>query len=323
MTDETVAEATPEPDAIDRDAAEQELAAGGSKRRRKKLLQYAKEAAPSDTRTYALGPLLGVPLFTTLDSDEITREGGPPAVVADLLHGVAQLITSIDPHVILTVISFGNSVTFQMQPVVPDDVRQRVEELVENEPNAPLTPTRVEALIPDSVAAANVTARILEMPPEVGYVEARRWGAEVGEAYLSLAKSLVKHEASIKVEAPGDRRARMTQADAEEAVEAADKFEELEPIDVRIVGRLTRADSEEAHLRVLLDRERLPREFDARRRAVEGEYTSLVSNKVQQLGLWDSNVIATVRAFRERQPGKDKEVFASFRFTDIDPWAGN
>ena len=317
MTDqEALSDTAPGTD-IDPEAAEQKLAPGSSVKRRNKLLDLARDTVLSDTRVYAVEDALNEDIKAKFDAEGVTASGGRPRVVVDLVNVFERLLQAMGADVWLTRLEFGNSVTIEMRPVVSEEVAKKVHDRVAKEPNGVVTHEDLKDLIPLSVAAANTTARLLDVPGEAAFVEARRYGTEVAWAYESFAKAIDQHKAVVTVEAPGGRRARYDSHRAEVALETLKTAAKLPSILVTIVGTLTRADSDEALFRVTLDRDRMPPEFDARRRVVDGRYTTRAREQVQAEGLWDTRVVARVRAWQVQEPGKRKPTFERFQFEDI------
>jgi hypothetical protein len=307
---------------IDQQEAERQLAAGASARRRKKLIDIARDTLPADTRNYAVAHVLDEELRATFEAEGVTQTGGPPKVIVELLHGWERLLDAMGAKVLLTNLEFGNSVTMEMKPVVPAEVEQAVRRRAASNPNGIVNHEDLRELIPVSVVAANTTARLLEFSGEEALTEARRYGNEVAEAYESFARTVSGNDVTVSVHAPGRRQVRYERVQADAALATLKKPQRLRPITFRIVGKLTRADSDEALFRVVLDRERLPKELDARRRVVEGRYTTEARTQVQQDGLWDERVIAKVRAFRVMEPGKRKPTITEFQFQSVEQAAG-
>jgi hypothetical protein len=303
---------------IDQQEAERKLAPGSDIRRRRKLLDIARDTLPRDTRNYAVADVLGEELRATFEAEGVTKNGGPPRVIVDLLASWDRLLEAMGARVVLTNLEFGNSVTMEMKPVVPPEVEDRARHRAATDPNGIVRHEDLRELIPDSVVAANTTARLLEVPGEEALAEARRYGSEVAEAYESFARTVAGHNAQVAVHAPGRREVRYERDQAERALETLKHPRDIGPVPIRIVGKLTRADSDEALFRVVLDRDRLPEEFDARRRVVEGRYTTQARTQVQQNGLWDERVIATVLAFRVMEPGKRKPTITEFQFQSVE-----
>jgi hypothetical protein len=303
---------------IDTHEAERQLAPGADVRRRKKLLDIARDTLPADTRNYAVAHVLEEELRATFEAEGVTATGGPPKVIVDLLHGWERLLEAMGSRVLLTNLEFGNSVTIEMKPVVPPETEEKVRRRVESDPNGIVRHEELRELIPDSVVAANTTARLLAVPGDQALAEARRYSSEVAEAYEAFARTVAEHRAAVKVHAPGRRDVRYEREQAERALATLKQPRELDAIVIRIVGKLTRADSDEALFRVVLDRDRLPEELDARRRVVEGRYTTTARKQVQEGSLWDERVIARVRAFRILEPGKRKPTITEFQFQSVE-----
>lgn len=323
MSDADAAAADPQLDETDIDPAEAErqLAIGAAKRKRR-LLDLERETLSGDTRHYAVKELLDDKVEAILDGHGVTSQGGPPAIIGEFLVGLENLIERLGGGLLMRGLAFGNSVHVILEPEVPEPVRREVEARAQEDPEGVLTRDDMSRLIPPSIAAASAAARILAAPAENALRDARRYGADVPDAYLRLARTVEKTGGTIRLRAPGGREAALP-ADRAERVIAQVKAERppLEAVPIDVVGTLTRTDSEEKRFRLVLDRELIPDLLDKRKRVIEGTYTPTASKQVREGGLWDTRVIARVHAFPTIDPLTGNRHLDRFIFRRIRPAA--
>jgi hypothetical protein len=311
---------TPAEDQTDIDAVEAETQLETA-RHRKDLLDFIRDTLPEDSRNYAVAPVLETPVRLTYNADGVTAEGGRPRVIGGLLSAIDEFLFQLSggDKFWLRSLDFKSSVNVVIEPDVPTAIRERAENLRDTDPEGVIYRSTLAELIPDSVAAANAAVRILSMPSGAGLQQARRFSSEVAEAYVRIAKEVDDGDGALLIEAPGNRSTTFRKATATAVVEHSKQREEREPIsDITIVGTLTRTDSEEKTLRVVLDRDLLPRVFDARRRVVEGTYSRAAGDQVRNDNLWDKRVIARVTGFPVKEAMRSKDTFANFQFTRVE-----
>lgn len=297
-------------------------------RGKRRLLDLTKDGLAGDTRRYSVARVLDdVRVLATFDADGVTADGGKPGVVGEFLLSLQRLVDTLGGGIVMRELAFGSSVIVELEPVVPADKRELAAELAREAPDAKLDQRELRELIPDSVAAVAAATRLLASPGDEALVEARRFGAEVPDAYLRLARVVDRDRGTVTIrtripvlDVDGQEAtiaATLTGLEARRALARAGETEALRPIPITIAGRLTRTDSEEAMFRVVLDRNRIPPELDARRRHVDGAYTGRASKQVRDDGLWDQRVVAKVRAFPVRSPLRSKPTYDRFQFTDV------
>lgn len=339
----------------DAGTAEARLKAAETERtRRKRRLLELDKTSPRDTRSYAIAAAAGDRLTAIFDGRGVSGDGGDPGIVGEFLVSLDRLLEALGGgEVVLRLLDFTSSVRVELEPVVPADVAaeltERVKALPDSEhgeaatlaegadedlgdrtpPSDYLEPKADDLdqtlerdeellrLIPTSVVAANVAARLLSVPSHQALVEARRYGADVPDAYLRLARTVVKGEGAVTLAPPGGKTTSLTADKSERVIAASKERPELERRTLRIVGTLTRTDSEDATFRVLLDRDLIPPEIDARKRYVEGKYTPSAEKSVQEESLWNQRVIATIHAFPVKDPTRSKPAYERFVFRRI------
>jgi len=303
---------------IDAAEAERELAPGGSLRRKRNLYDRIRETLPGDTRNYAIAPVLDERVVASLDGRGITSEGGDPGVVADFLFSLTKLILALDGEVILRVLDFTNSVRVELEPKVPEAVKREAQRRADEDPQGVVRQEELRELIPRSVVAVNAAARLLQAPAQEALREARRYGADVPDAYLRVAKAVEQTGGDLRVRAPGRQKAVLTASRAENVIrQLSEPTAELEAVPISVVGRLTRTDSDERRFRLVLDRDLIPDILDKRKRHIEGTYTPKASQQVQEEGLWDQRVLARVHAFPSIDPLTGARRYERFVFRRV------
>lgn len=311
---------------LDQAAAEKAIAEA---KRRKKRLSLEPITLPPTTRHYSLGALLVEPLRVVFRGDGITSHGGDFDKVMHLTTQLYDLAVSLGSNLELVQIFFGNSVTVEFKPIVSDEIRAEAQELVDQDPNGEITEDEVERLIPPSVVGAAVTARLLNAPVEVAVEEASRYGAPVRDAYVELLEAVADSDGGLELEAPGDRRAVVTTGDAEavlSTIEPGAGERRLRPHLLEVIGTLSMIEvgdeNRDPAFRLRLDPDRRPDVFAGNRRYVEGRYTSSALQDVNQNGLVEEAVRATVRAWPVKVPNRKRLRFERFVFEKLEPYDG-
>jgi hypothetical protein len=310
----------PEPDEtdVDPDEAERELARGQARRKRR-LLDLEKEANLGDTRYYAMGQILDDEVEAVLDGHGVTSQGGSPGIVGEFLLALENFVEKLGGAFFMRELQFANSVHVYLRPEVPEPVRREVQRIIEQDPDRVVTREEVVRLVPESVAAASAAARLLAAPANEALPRARRYGAEVPDAYLRVARMVERTGGTLRYRAPGGRDVALPADRAERIIRSVkEERPPLEPVALRVVGTLTRTDSEEKRFRLVLDRERIPDVLDKRRRVIEGTYTANASKQVRQGGLWDTRVIARVSAYPYEDPLTGARHFERFIFRGVE-----
>jgi hypothetical protein len=303
-------------DSLDKEQAEKDLK---SAKRRSKIIGLIRTTVPKDGRNYAVAKVLNERFSATYDAPGVTPDGGKTGIVADFLASVDSLLAALGGDYWMRSLGFEKSVTIELEPVVQKAVRDEADRLAKQDPEGTVTAESLERLIPDSVVAAAAAARLLSLPSKAGLEQAKRYNAEVAAAYVRVAHAVDKSQGTLSVDAPGGQRAEFSKARARQVIKNSEQEEELpERRGIKISGVLTRTDSETGTFRVVLDQTKLPDIFDARRRVVEGGYTSTARKKVLDGSLWDHQVIATITAYPVREAMRAKPVYARFRFTNIE-----
>jgi hypothetical protein len=291
-------------------------------KRRREVFQTLRTRKAGQIRHYSAAPaLLAAKMSATFDAHGITNAGGDPGIVGHLLVAFNRHLDAVGADVIMTGLHFLQSVTLDLQPVVSEKDRLKVEELAKSQGDTPLRAEDLRIVIPTSVIAIEAVADVLSQPPDRVAQRARALGADAREELRKLADELGARNATLTVVTP-QQTVEVAPRTARVFAERLRITESIAPITIRIVGKLTRTDSEAAQFRVVLDPLRRPPELDGRRTAVEGGYTSNASRQVRDGGLWDTQVIADVRASMEVPPGGGKPRPAGFTFTDVEPAAG-
>jgi hypothetical protein len=317
LTDHPLDPATQEQTDVDPEEAERQLAEARGRRKRA-LLDLDRETLPSDTRHYAIANLLDQEVEAVLDGRGVTSQGGNPRVIGEFLLAVESFIERLGGALVMRRLTFGNSVHVILQPDVPKPVRDRVQQLAEQDPEGVATREELRQLIPDQVVAAAAAARILSVPAPEALPYARRYGAEVPDAYVRLARTVESTGGRLVLRAPGGREATLTADRAETVIRSLKQpVAPLDPVTIEVVGNLTRTDSEERMFRLVLDRERIPDVLDKRKRHLEGTYTPHASRQVRKEGLWDRRVIAKVDAYPTRDPLTGNRRFERFIFRSV------
>jgi hypothetical protein len=299
--------------------AEQELQAGETTGRRR-LLNRTKEAMPNVS--YArLVDLQNGEMELTAYHPDLTRQGGRSSLVAEILSGVDRLWQELTSGVgsWTSSLAFDRSVTVRLR-AIPDREGQieAAEQLAQTAPDAPASREQVLNLVPDGVAAAEVTARLLSLPAETGPEQAARYGGGVVLAYRALARVLQSEGITVEVDrSPTGRQATLTPETAGAILKRLQEPDKVPPIDLVIYGTLVRQDSEDAEFRVRLDKERAQPPQVSRRKYVAGRYTETAKQDAATENLWDRPVRAQVRAHREVVPGRDEPRIVRFDFTSL------
>lgn len=309
---------------LDQDAAEVAIA---SAKRRKKRLSLEPITLPQTTRHFALGALLVEPLRVVFKGDGITSHGGDFDKVMQLTGQLYELAVSLGANLELVQIFFGNSVTVEFKPIVSDEIRTEVQDLATNDPEGQITEDEVERLIPPSVVGAAVTARILNAPVETAVEEASRYGAPVRDAYLELLEAVAERDGELQLEAPGARKAVVTTGDAEavlSTIEPAAGEKTLRPLRMDVIGTLSMIEvgdeKRDPAFRLTIDPKNRPDVFAGNRRYVEGRYTSTALQNVNENGLVEEMVRATVRAWPVQVPNRQRPRFDRFVFEKLEPY---
>jgi hypothetical protein len=310
---------TDEVERPDSAGAEQELSTGQSSGRRK-LLNRTKEAMPNVS--YArLVDLQNGEMELTAYHPDLTRQGGRSSLVAEILSGVDRVWQELTSGVgsWTSSLAFERSVTVRLR-AIPDreDQVETATRLAKEAPDAPASREQVLSLIPDGVAAAEVTARLLALPPEEGPEQAARYGGGVVLAYRALARVLQNEGITVEVDSsPTGRQAKMTPETAAAILKRLQEPVAVPPIDLVVYGTLVRQDSEDAEFRVRIDKERAQPPQVSRRKYVAGAYTETAKQDAAKHNLWDRPVRAKVRAHREVVPGRDEPKIVRFDFTSL------
>lgn len=140
--------------------------------------------------------------------------------------------------------------------------------------------------------------RILNEPAHSVADRVRLAGVRPREELRKLSDALESAHADLSVTSNVAEPARLTSSRATTYARRLRMPEDLPPITFTVVGKLTRTDSDAEIFRIVLDRERMPPELDARRRVIEGRYTPEASRQVRDEGLWDGGWSRTSRRSR-------------------------
>lgn len=289
-------------------------------RGRRRNIDLERDVVLDDHLAYSVPQLHHQSIDLTLKASGITKTGGRPAVVANLIAKFEKFYEALGGDAWMTELQFGNSVTVTLRPVIDDRVREEAARIAEKEPDREYDSIERRHFVPDSIVAASSIVTILESSADEGLNLASRYGTGAAAAYVQFAKAIDEADGSARLRAPGrPEDATWTFRKAKRVVERAKDTDAEDPFSLLVVGRLTRADSEEQELRVVLDRDAMRKEsrLDGRRRVVEGSYSARVLRQVQENGLWDSDVVAKVTAYPVRKTGKAKATIEEFTFTDV------
>ncbi len=310
MSDSAVAAGGPE----EEESSQASASPSPSKRR---LLEALRRGILQDPRSYSVAALLDQAIEAVYDGPGVTGDGGKLRIVGRWLASMDGLFDSLGASTTMNALAFGSSVRIELRPFVPRKIRERARALAEENPDAPVEDDLLRELIPDSVVAARAVADLIATPAQDAIAEARKYGRSVADAYVTVARTIADGAATLTVTAPGREPARMGSRRAALIVQQLDERDELSPRTLTIAGKLTRTDSEEETFRVVLDRASLPVAIDGRRRVIEGSYSARASRQVQDNGLWDTQVVALVRAWPVRDPLHPQPLLQRFRFIDI------
>jgi hypothetical protein len=303
---------------VDPAQAERELAPGGTLRHRRSLYDRIRETLPNDIRNYAIAPVLEERVLAILDGRGITRTGGDPGVVADILAGLTKLMMTLNGEFVLRVLDFTSSVRIELEPKVPAAIKAEAHRRAVEDPDGVVKQEELRELIPQSVVAANAAARLLSAPAQDALREARRYGADVPDAFLRVARTVEQSGGSLRVSVPGRRRAVLTASRAENVIaQLAEPAAPLDPVRVSVIGHLSRTDADERRFRLVLEKGLIPDILDKRKRYLEGSYTARAGQQVQE-GLWDKRVIARVDAYPVRDPLTGQRRFERFVFRNVE-----
>jgi hypothetical protein len=299
------------------DEEETNEAAASPSPSKRRLLEALRRRILQDPRSYSVAALLDEDIEAVYDGPGVTGEGGKLRIVGRWLASMDGLFDALGASTIMNTLEFGSSVRVELRPFVPKKTRERARALAEKDPDAAVEDDLLRELIPDSVVAARAVADLIATPAQDAIAEARRYGRGVADAYVTVARTIADGAATLTVSAPGREPARMGSRRARLVVQQLEERDELSPRTLTIVGKLTRTDSEEEKFRVVLDRATMPVELDGRRRVIEGSYSARASRQVQDNGLWDTQVVAKVRAWPVRDPLHPQPLLQRFRFIDI------
>ncbi len=249
----------------------------------------------------------------------VTNSGGDPTVVGHLVVALGRFLNAISPDIILTALNFTSSVELELTPRASTLEEQRGTELAAEEEPALEAVARA---VPSASVALEAAAYIFDQDPEQVPERVRVISAKARTELRKLASEMAKRGAELTFVSPTSERAHVTSRRARRYAEELRAAEEAEPLELKVVGRLSVTDSDSGMFRVVLDPDRRPPELDARKKQIEGAYTDYASAQVRDNGLWDTDVIATVEVRMEVPAGGGRARPAEFLFTDVKAAAG-
>lgn len=301
---------------IDPQQAEQDLATAPDKN---KLYDLLRDTIPPDIRNYAIAPVLTESFEAVFRGNHVGTDGGSPGAVGHFLVSLQGFLNSLDADVLMTLLNFASSVHVELRPVVPESAATMARDLAQTDPQGVPQRSDLKALIPTSVTATYAAVRILDQEnAHEAIQETRRYGVKVTNAYVALARTVRDAEGEVSLAAPRNQRvATFKAATADRVIRESARPETLPPQDFKIVGILTRTDSEEERFRVALDTTKTPPELPAQKRFVEGPYTEEARKHVEENGLWNQRVIADIRGYPERSVRRAKPGFSRYEFRGV------
>jgi hypothetical protein len=290
--------------------------------RSKELYDAAKRLVAGKQISYATTPgFLDSPrLKAVFDAAGITGGAGEPGTIGRLLLAFERYLDSVGVDVLLVDLNFASSVVMEFDAPVSPAERSAIKELKESA--LPEDPETIQDAIPASVIRLEMATRLLNEAPRNVARRSRAAGVVAQNQLRRLAEALDDAEASLRVTSPAETVARLPERRARAVAQTLARAQTgFEPLELTIVGHLSRTDSEAETFRVILDRKReQPAELGNRRQIVQGDYTERASKQVRERGLWDADVVAKVRATRAARPGgKRRPYLASFTFLDLRP----
>lgn len=293
-----------------------ELAAA---QRKRDLYAILRAQAAGRNASYAVAPATAV-----FEAAGVTRDGGDPTVVGHLVLALGRFLSSISPDIILTALSFTNSVELELTARPSSQEAQRLADL-RNAEAASTEPIEADVrarALPSAVVGLEAAAYIFDQDPDQVPERVRLISARARTELRKLTAEMEKRNAELTFVSPTAARVHVNQRRARRYHEELREAEAAEPLELTIAGRLSVTDSDSGTFRVVLDPNRRPEELDARRKHVEGAYTDDASAQVRDRGLWDKDVVATVEVIMEVPAGGGKARPAEFLFTGVRPAAG-
>lgn len=257
-------------------------------------------------------------LSTTYQAPDIEKDGGKPAAIASFLKRLEDLASSLHADLWLTDLAFGNSVTVQLQPKIEPRQIARVNEVLTWEAKPSEIQREVAEILPRSVVGAEAVVDLLAQPSQDGLVAASEYSIGTLNAYAKFAKAVEKDFGTLVVHSKRGGEATFGHEKARKVIASTPDPERMKRVKFKISGRLARADSDEELFRVTLDGRDVPDLWDKRRKHVEGRYSDAAHAQVQDGGLWDNHVLATVSAVPLIDLGRTRARLDEFRFEAVE-----
>jgi hypothetical protein len=269
---------------------------------------------------YAVADAIREPIVVVFKSPRIDAHGGDPGVIAELVGRFDRFMDDVFAENWLTEMSFGNSVTIELQPIIPEDAVAEIEQVVSWDGPDFEKEKEVVELIPDPAVGNLAAADVIGADPRVAQRRASVYGASALDSFRRFAVSLEKRSGDVRIDGAAIKPARLTSEQAAVAAKARPAPQVLATTTLTFAGRLTRTDSEAEHFRIELDMARVPDTWNRQRTHVEGSYTTEARRQVEAGGLWNQLVLATVKTRPVLKPGATRASYDddSFRFISIE-----
>jgi hypothetical protein len=290
------------------DAAEDEQAAQATPRTRRRLKKAAKE------RLSAFGDLMVAgnqnAEFVIHGEDERS-----PGVLGALLSRIDTLFETLEnavPQVASLDLIPGASVHIVVEPAESELTRSRamLAEIAELEEDDPRRDELLRESVPPTLVAADLAVELIERATTTESVgEVLAYGRGAAETLRGLMRLLADEGLGLEASTSLFRRqVEQTDEDAERVARRLEAVGEIEEFQVSVAGVVTMADSEQKRYRLkIADDTAIPTALrNVRGRRIQGPYTNRAGRKLKEEGLWDQEILATIRVRRQKRQATAK-----------------
>jgi hypothetical protein len=231
-----------------------------------------------------------------------------PGVLGGFLTRLESYLESLERAVFrIDNLILADSVHITIAPTAGELERARAayRAALELDPEDPVRTKRLQDAVPPTFVAADLAVEQLERAERGEPIESVvAYGRGATERLRSLTRLLADEGLQLEAtSAVAPRHVQQNDEDLERVARRLESVGEIETFEIRVAGVVTMADSDQRRFRLkIADDTTIPPALrNVRNRRLSGPYTARAGRILQDEGLWNKEIIATIRVERQRR----------------------